>query len=66
MARFSALTFALALLLSSADGWAFEKNGRFGGYYIKSGEYYLDACKSSLARITYMTEASDGSRSWDP
>ena len=42
MARFSVLIFALALLLSSADGWAYDKF-RFDSYNSRSCGYYLDA-----------------------
>ena len=43
MARFSVLIFALALLLSSADGWARDKNGGFTAHTHQSCGFYLDA-----------------------
>ena len=43
MARFSVLIFALALLLSSADGWAIDKKGGFSTHDNRSCGYYLDA-----------------------
>jgi len=47
MARFSVLIFALALLLSSADGWAKGKNGSYNLYGNESCGYYLDAYSRS-------------------
>ena len=47
MARFGVMIFALALLLSSADGWAKDKNGIVTTYGNKSCGYYLDAYSRS-------------------
>ena len=47
MARFSVLIFALALVFSSADGWAYDKNGHFSSYGKESCGYYLDAYSRS-------------------
>jgi len=48
MAQFGVLifAFAFALLLSSADGWAKDKNGRFTEFSRSCG-YYLDAYSRS-------------------
>ena len=43
MARFSVLIFALALLLSSADGWARDQSGSYINKDNISCGYYLDA-----------------------
>jgi len=35
MARFGVMIFTLALLLSSADGWAYDENNKFLTYATK-------------------------------
>lgn len=47
MARFGLLIFALALLPSSADSWARDKNGTFTTHGGKSCGHYLDAYSRS-------------------
>ncbi len=49
MARFGVLIVALALVLSSANGWARDKNGDFMTYdYVSCGEYVDAYSKSTL------------------
>ena len=43
MTRLGVLIFALAMVFSSADGWAMDKDGRFTIHDPKSCGYYLDA-----------------------
>ena len=56
MARFGVLIFTLAMVFSSANGWAYDKNGMFTAYDHRSCGYYLEGC----SRATLENDRSMG------